>query len=367
MASFQGSFPEAPSGSAAERYLVFGGRTGWIGQKLVAMLQVAGKDVVVAESRLESREGLGREFDAVRPTHVLNAAGITGRPNVDWCESHKPETIRTNVIGTLNLADICTERGVHMTNFATGCIYEYEKAEVAGEAAGAGSGAGGGCAGGGGGGGGGGGSRAAPAIHTEGSGVGFTEEDPPNFAGSFYSKTKAMVEELLKSYDGIGMILTLRLRMPISDDLSPRSFVTKISKYEKVVNIPNSMTVLHDLLPAALALAAAKVSGVLNFVNPGVISHNEVLDLYTEYIDPSFTYTNFESIAEHDAILKARRSNNELDTSKLEGALAAIGHAPPVPPIREAMVGVFTRMKKDGLAQGARGAREVKKGGEAKA
>jgi hypothetical protein len=25
----------------------------------------------------------------VKPTHVLNAAGVTGRPNVDWCEDHK--------------------------------------------------------------------------------------------------------------------------------------------------------------------------------------------------------------------------------------------------------------------------------------
>jgi hypothetical protein len=28
-------------------------------------------------------------FMQVKPTHVLNAAGLTGRPNVDWCETHK--------------------------------------------------------------------------------------------------------------------------------------------------------------------------------------------------------------------------------------------------------------------------------------
>ena len=42
-------------------------------------------------------------------------------------------------------------------------------------------------------------------------------------------------------------MLILRVRMPISDDLSSRNFVTKISKYERVVNIPNSMSVLYDL------------------------------------------------------------------------------------------------------------------------
>lgn len=35
---------------------------------------------------------------------MLNSAGVTGRPNVDWCDLHKPETIRANVVGTLNLA-----------------------------------------------------------------------------------------------------------------------------------------------------------------------------------------------------------------------------------------------------------------------
>ena len=68
-----------------------------------------------------------------------------------------------------------------------------------------------------------------------------------------------------------GTVLTLRLRMPISDDLSPRNFITKISKYEKVVNIPNSMTVLHDLLPVAVDMAKCGIAGVFNFVNPGVI------------------------------------------------------------------------------------------------
>lgn len=93
----------------------------------------------------------------VKPTHVFNAAGVTGRPNVDWCETHKQDTIRTNVVGTLNLADVCREQGLLMINYATGCIFEYN------------------------------------AEHPEGSGIGFKEEDTPNFVGSFYSKTKAMV------------------------------------------------------------------------------------------------------------------------------------------------------------------------------
>lgn len=40
-------------------------------------------------------------FMQVKPTHVLNAAGLTGRPNVDWCETHKvsQSTISDAILG----------------------------------------------------------------------------------------------------------------------------------------------------------------------------------------------------------------------------------------------------------------------------
>ena len=44
-----------------------------------------------------------KDLEDFKPTHVLNCAGVTGRPNVDWCEDNKEATIRSNVIGTLNL------------------------------------------------------------------------------------------------------------------------------------------------------------------------------------------------------------------------------------------------------------------------
>jgi len=100
-----------------------------------------------------------RLLDEVKPTHVLNAAGCTGRPNVDWCEDNREATIRSNVIGTLNLADCCFLRNIHCTVFATGCIYHYDDKHPIG-------------------------------------GASFKEEDPANFDGSFYSATKSKVEEV---------------------------------------------------------------------------------------------------------------------------------------------------------------------------
>merc|ERR1712087_951216 len=130
---------------------------------------------------------------------------------------------------------------------------------------------------------------------------------------SFYSETKGYMEMILRNYPNC---LILRVRMPISDDLIHRNFVTKIVKYERVVNIPNSMTVLYEMLPASLAMTKKGLSGVYNFTNPGVISHNEVLDLYTKYVDPTYKYKNF-TIEEQSKVLKAGRSNNELDSTKL--------------------------------------------------
>ena len=131
--------------------------------------------------------------------------------------------------------------------------------------------------------------------------------------------------------------------MPISDDLSPRNFITKILKYEHVVNVPNSMTVLQELLPAALHLSETKQTGVYNFCNPGVISHNQMLDLYIKYIDPLYTYKNF-TLEEQDKILAAGRSNNELNCSKLVDAMPKDGSI-PIQGIVEACEDVFKRMK----------------------
>ncbi|KAI3877148.1 hypothetical protein MKX03_010415 [Papaver bracteatum] len=122
--------------------------------------------------------------------------------------------------------------------------------------------------------------------HPKGSGIGFKEEDVPNFACSFYSKTKAMVEDLLKEYDNFCI---LRVGMPISSDLNnQRNLITKISLYNKVVNIPNSMTVYDELLPIAVEMDKRNLKGVWNFTNPGAMSHNDILEMYKEYIDQDF-------------------------------------------------------------------------------
>lgn len=139
--------------------------------------------------------------------------------------------------------------------------------------------------------------------------------------------------------------MILRLRMPVSDDLHSRNFVTKITKYEKVVDVPNSNTILTDLLPASLLLAEHNETGVYNFTNPGAISHNEVLTLFKKYVRPDFVWKNF-TLDEQSKVIKAGRSNCKLDTSKLEKKLAEYGYV--VPEIHEAYAQCFQRMAQNG-------------------
>lgn len=265
--------------------LVFGGNRGWIGQKIVTLLKELGHNPVCANSRLENRQHVMDEIERIKPDSIINTAGIIGNPNVDWCEDHKEETIRTNVIGTLNLVDIAYIYKLHVTNISTGCIYEYDKA------------------------------------HPMGSGIGFTEEDPPNFDGSFYSRSKIKMESLLLEYSNV---LNLRVKMPLSVELD-KGFVGKIARYKKLVNVPNSLCVLDDLLPIAVDMTLKEVKGNFNFVNPGTLSHNQVMDLYIKYIDPNHTYENF-TLEEQDKILKARRANAELSAEKLLSLYPNVPH-----------------------------------------
>ncbi|PSS20984.1 UDP-4-keto-6-deoxy-D-glucose 3,5-epimerase/UDP-4-keto-L-rhamnose 4-keto-reductase [Actinidia chinensis var. chinensis] len=249
--------------SSCLKFLIYG-KTGWIGGLLGKLCSEGGIEFEYGRARLENRSSIVEDVRRVRPSHVFNAAGVTGKPNVDRCETHQVETIRTNVMGTLTLADVCKEQGLIMVNFATGCIFEYD------------------------------------------------EKHPQ---ASFYSKTKAMVEELMKEYKNV---CTLRFRMPISSDLSqPRNFITKIARYDKVLNIPNSMTVLDELLPISIEMAKRNLTGTWNFTNPGVISHHEILEMYREYMDPEFKWVNFD-LEEQAKVMVAPRSHHEMDSSKLK-------------------------------------------------
>ncbi|MEK7146217.1 MAG: sugar nucleotide-binding protein, partial [Patescibacteria group bacterium] len=231
-----------------------------------------GAEAKISEVRLENLSEIKAELEREKPDVVINCAGKTGRPNVDWCEDHKMETMASNVTAPLLLAQAVEELGIYMVHLGSGCVYEGYK-----------------------------------------NGEGFSEDDPANFDGSFYSKTKAWSETLLKEFP----VLQLRIRMPFDSEPGERNFVSKITKYSKVISVPNSLTVLDDFFMAAKQLMDQKATGIFNLTNPGVIEHKEILDMYKEIVDPNFHYELF-SVEEMNKITKARRSNCALSSKKLE-------------------------------------------------
>lgn len=222
-----------------------------------------------------------------KPDILINCAGKTGRPNIDWCElpENKAMTWASNVYGPILLAKECLKHDVFLVHIGSGCIYEGDNG-----------------------------------------GAGFSEDDSPNFTGSFYSRTKIEAERQLDFlWRNVGLkVLQLRLRMPVDGVPSERNLITKITQYKRIISIPNSVSVLDDFLAAAMVLIKKRALGIFNVTNPGFITHKEVLEMYREIVDPSHEY-DLISLAQLDSMTRARRSNCILNTKKVDGELEGTG------------------------------------------
>jgi 3,5-epimerase/4-reductase len=98
------------------------------------------------------------------------------------------------------------------------------------------------------------------------------------------------------------------------------------------------MTVLDDFFPIFTDLMIRKKTGTYNCTNPGVITHNQILEMYKQIINPSFTWKNM-TLEEQSKILKSDRSNNYLDTSKIKKEY------PNLKGIHDSMIIVLNKMK----------------------
>src|SRR5688500_18330577 len=58
-----------------------------------------------------------------KPSFLINAAGFTGRPNVDACEAAQSETLGGNVLLPLAIAHACEATRTPWGHVSSGCIY----------------------------------------------------------------------------------------------------------------------------------------------------------------------------------------------------------------------------------------------------
>jgi dTDP-glucose 4,6-dehydratase len=288
------------------KILVYG-HAGWIGTQFVELLQkekhtnddancATDFDFALGESRVDDTPSLCKELDKVAPSHVVSfigrthgTIGATKYTTIDYLEQPGKlvENVKDNLFSPISLALACKERNIHYTYLGTGCIFSYKNMEAI----------------------------INPNRADSNSDIGFNEDDIPNFFGSGYSIVKGFTDRLMHQLSG--NVLNLRIRMPIVASECPRNFITKIVNYSKVCSVPNSMSVLDELLPIVLKMLKSRLVGTINLTNPGVISHNEILEMYQTHVDPQFTWNNF-SVEEQRKILACDRSNNYLDTTALE-------------------------------------------------
>lgn len=265
--------------------LVWGGK-GWIGGQFQDVLKGRGWTVIEATSRADDRAAVLADINLHNPTHVVCLIGRTHGPGystIDYLEQKDKlvENVNDNLYAPLVLAGVCKSKGLHMMYMGTGCIFEYDEA------------------------------------HTRDPlGDGFTEQSKPNFFGSGYSTVKGFTDRLMNE-EYADTVLNVRIRMPISAKDGPRNFISKIIAYKNICSIPNSMTVLDDILPLLAQALENGVKGPLNATNPGVIDHATILGWYKELQDPEHTWTEVSNSTLVSTLVKGARSNNYLDTERI--------------------------------------------------
>jgi 3,5-epimerase/4-reductase len=262
-------------------------------------------DYKSVETEINSLDGLTHVMSFIGRTHGTYEGETIS--TIDYLE--KPgklvENIKDNLYGPIVLSSICKKYGKHFTYLGTGCIFDYDDNHLYGNEE-----------------------------------TGFKESDQPNFFGSSYSIVKGYTDRLMHELYN-NDVLNIRIRMPITSEINSRNFITKITNYKKICSIPNSMTVLDNLLPVMIQYALGNKKGTINLTNPGLISHNEILEMYKEIVDPNFTWENF-SIDEQNEILASKRSNNCLDTTILE-----LDKVNNIKPIKEAVREVLIAMREN--------------------
>jgi dTDP-4-dehydrorhamnose reductase len=263
------------------------GGSGYVGQAYQALLKRKGlafRNLRRSDVDYANAATLRSTLLADKPEFVINAAGYTGKPNVDACELHKAECLLGNAVLPGVVAQACEDAGIPWGHVSSGCIYS-------------GDGPG---------------------------GKGFTERDEPNFTFrskhcSFYSGTKGLGEEVLS---GRPNVFIWRLRIPFDSVENPRNYLTKLMRYPKLLEATNSISELDEFVDATLACWTKRIPfGTYNVTNPGKVTTREVVELIRR---SGVCRKDFAFFASEDEFMrtaaKTPRSNCVMDSSKLAAA-----------------------------------------------
>lgn len=237
----------------------------------------AWEDSVLTDKKIKIKEDVLELIDLHKPDVILNAAGVTGKPNVDWCETHQMETILGNTKLPILIAEACQEKGVYLLHIGSGCIFYGDS------------------------------------PHPDKK---WREGDMGNPKEVTYSRTKWAADLVLSTLPNVGIA---RIRMPIDWLPSPRNLIDKLAAYPKVIDVENSVSIIDDVVEVFRRLIEKKAGGIFHVTNPGILKHREILVLYKELVDPHHAnewITNAELVQQ--GLASKGRSNNFLHSENLE-------------------------------------------------
>ena len=265
-------------------FLILGGN-GYVGsafQKHLQQMRLPFEVISRSVVDYSDESALLRLIEQRRPAFLINAAGYTGRPNVDACELHRTECLHGNAVLPGVIRSVCEKTGVPWGHVSSGCIYTGAKPD----------------------------------------GSGFTEEDAPNFSFrqnncSFYSGCKALGEELLS---GAIDCYVWRLRIPFNEVDGPRNYISKMMRYECLLRATNSLSQLDEFVAACVACWTKRVPyGIYNLTNPGSVTTEDVVAMIKRHALVQKDFRFFDSEDQFMKLAaKTPRSNCVLATTKAE-------------------------------------------------
>jgi 3,5-epimerase/4-reductase len=240
---------------------------GYMGEKVAGEMNCD-----ICDKRIMSLADAQAVVDEYKPDVMINCIGHTGAHNVDDCEIDKDKTLMANTFVPIILAEAALRNNIKLVHISSGCIYNFDY------------------------------SKQKP----------ITEEEVPDFFGLYYSRTKIYAERALEVMAKEYNILLLRIRIPLDNKPHPKNILTKLIKYGKVIDVPNSVTYVPDFLKALKHLIKINAYGIFNILNKYGLQYPDLMDVYKKYV-PDFNYT----IIDYRKISQVR-TNLVMSVKKLE-------------------------------------------------
>lgn len=263
--------------------LILGG-SGFVGTAICRELEahdVLYRNIRRREIDYTQRDCLMGLIRETKPSFLINAAGFTGKPNVDACEIQKAACLMGNAVLPGVIRDVCEQLEVPWGHVSSGCIF----------------------------------------TGNNSAGTGFAESDNPNFCFrtnncSFYSGCKALGEECL---DGAENVYVWRLRIPFNHQDSQRNYLSKVMRYDRLLDVRNSISHLDEFARVCRQSWERRIPfGTYNVTNPGSVTTREVATMMRQELKLDREFLFFENEADFmQSAAKAPRSSCVMDHSKL--------------------------------------------------